>query len=68
MDLLAGVGGTREWWFHNARAMHGAVGHLRVGLTAAEVAVLPHGVATSDAGEAGPERARSVARRHRPRN
>lgn len=54
--LLRGVGGEREWWIHSA----GRVGHLRVGLTAAEVAGLSAGVAVDDAGEAGPERPRTA--------
>lgn len=58
--LLDGVGSDREWWYWNPAA---AVGHLRVGLTAAEVAVLPDLPAEHDAGESGPERARTPARR-----
>lgn len=54
--LLAGVGGEREWWYWNPRA---AVGHLRVGVTAAEVALIPPGLASTDAGESGPERRRT---------
>lgn len=53
---LAGVGGDREWWFYNPRAM---VGHLRVPVTPAEFLAIPPGLATSDAGDAGPERPRT---------
>lgn len=60
--LLRGVGGNREWWIHNGSATSAggiAVGHLRVPLTAAETAALPAGCALHDAGESGPERART---------
>lgn len=52
---LAQVGGDREWWWWNPRAL---VGHLRVSVTAAELALIPPGCALSDAGESGPERRR----------
>lgn len=58
--LLDGVGNSREWWYWNPAA---AVGHLRVGLTLAEVAVLSDFPAEHDAGESGPERRRTKARR-----
>ena len=54
--LLRGVGGQREWWIYNPLAH---VGHPRVGLTPEEAALLPAGVAVSDAGESGPERGRT---------
>lgn len=55
--LLHGVGGEREWWIWNPDAL---VGHLRVGLTAAEAASLPEaGPVAFDAGPSGPERRRS---------
>jgi hypothetical protein len=50
------VGGPREWWHWNPAVL---VGHLRVGLTDAEYAVLPPVQAVDDAGEAGPERKRT---------
>lgn len=60
VKLLSGVGGDVEWWIHNDAAAGGlAVGHLRVPLTAAEVAVMPPGCALHDAGESGPERPRT---------
>lgn len=54
--LLRGVGGDREWWFWNPKAM---VGHLRVAVTPEEFALVPPGCALSDAGATGPERRRS---------
>lgn len=51
-----GVGGEHEWWFWNPRA---CVGHLRVPVTAAEALLIPPGLATSDAGESGPQRRRT---------
>lgn len=60
VQLLDGAGSDREWWHWNPAA---AVGHLRVGLTVAEVAVLPEMPAEHDAGESGPERRRTPARR-----
>lgn len=56
---LADVGGNTEWWFWNARAH---VGHLRIAPTAAEAALIPPGLAESDAGETGPPE-----RRRRPK-
>jgi len=54
--LLAGVGGEREWWVFT----EGRVGHLRVALTPEEVDALPEGgPPVHDAGETGPERART---------
>lgn len=53
---LRGVGGDREWWIWNEEAR---VGHLRVGVTEAEHGQMPCGIAEHDAGETGPERARS---------
>jgi len=60
--LLAGVGNDREWWIWNSGS---AVGHLRVGLNAAELATLPVLTATADAGPSGLERPRSAGRGHR---
>lgn len=54
--LLEGVGGEREWWVWNAEER---VGHLRVALTPAEVAVIPPGCPVGDAGITGPERPRT---------
>lgn len=54
--LLKGVGGSREWWTWNTEAL---VGHLRVPLTPDEVARIPPGMATIDAGHTGPERRRT---------
>ena len=54
--LLAGVGNDREWWVWRSDL---AVGHLRVGLSAAELASLPVLPASDDAGPSGPERPRS---------
>lgn len=56
MRLLRGVGGGREWWIWNTAAL---VGHLRVGVTEAELDSMPPGLAVNDAGESGPERART---------
>lgn len=53
---LRGVGNTREWWAWNEQAR---VGHLRVGVTAAEFDLIPPGVAEHDAGFTGPERKRT---------
>lgn len=49
--LLADVGGDTEWWHWNPRA---CVGHLRVNVTVSENALIPPGLATSDAGPTGP--------------
>lgn len=57
--LLTGVGNDREWWWWNPAV---AVGHLRVGLSLAEVAALPEFPAEHDAGESGPERKRTRAK------
>jgi len=56
VKLLRGVGGDREWWTWNPDAL---VGHLRVGVTEAEFAVLPKLRAVNDASETGPERPRT---------
>jgi len=58
--LLRGVGGDREWWAYAVGPRAGLVGYLRVSLTADEYALVPPGVVTSDAGDAGPERPRSL--------
>ena len=59
VKLLRGVGGDREWWHWNAETL---IGHLRIGVTDAEFAVLPEspGGVLGDAGESGPERKRRV--------
>lgn len=57
--LLRGVGGAREWWTFAAGPAGEWVGYLRVALTADEYAQVPAGIVTSDAGDAGPERART---------
>lgn len=57
---LRGVGGPREWWVHGLRLTGAAVvGHLRVPVTPEEYELVPPGLVTSDAGETGPERART---------
>lgn len=58
---LAGVGGEREWWIYRANEVtsNGWVGHLRVSVTVDEAKLIPPGLVTSDAGEAGPERKRT---------
>lgn len=56
VKLLRGVGGEREWWWWNPDAL---VGHLRVAVTDEEHAAMPGGIAVDDAGETGPERART---------
>jgi hypothetical protein len=53
---LRGVGNDREWWTWNDQAL---VGHLRVGVTDEEHGSMPCGIAEHDAGETGPERART---------
>lgn len=60
VSMLAPVGGDTEWWLWNPRA---AVGHLRVAVTAAEYEQIPPGCALDDAGESGPPRRRTRARR-----
>lgn len=55
---LRGVGGDREWWYLNPDT---GIGHLRVAVTPDEAAALPPGMAEHDAGESGPERARTRA-------
>jgi hypothetical protein len=57
---LRGVGGECEWWIHSLM-LNGpaAVGHLRVPVTAAEVVLVPPGLVSVDAGETGPQRART---------
>lgn len=53
IEVLDGVGNDREWWCHPRH-----VGHLRVGVTDEEHAMIPCGVVIGDAGETGPERVR----------
>lgn len=57
---LRGVGGDIEWWVY-ALMLNGpaVVGHLRVPVTAAEAALIPAGIVTTDAGETGPPRPRT---------
>jgi hypothetical protein len=57
LRALQGVGGSREWWYWNPAA---EVGHLRVSVTPEEAAMIPPGLAVNDAGESGPERARTL--------
>lgn len=57
--LLRGVGGDREWWAYAAGPRADWVGYLRVALTAGEYALVPPGLVTSDAGDAGPQRPRT---------
>jgi hypothetical protein len=57
LEACRGVGGDREWWFWNPAAH---VGHLRVSVTPEEAAMIPPGLAVHDAGESGPERARTL--------
>lgn len=52
---LRGVGGDREWWIFTPNR----IGHLRVPVTEQEWQDIPCGVVVSDAGESGPERART---------
>ena len=56
IDLLAGVGGDREWWIYSRTL----VGQLRVPVTDAEYASVPPGCVVADAGDVGPERSRST--------
>ena len=56
IELLRGVGGDQEWWWWNPDAL---VGHLRVGVTEAELDSMPPGQAVDDAGETGAERRRT---------
>lgn len=53
--LLAAVGGETEWWIYSPAL----IGHLRVAITPAEYARMPHGCAVADAGDSGPERPRT---------
>jgi hypothetical protein len=55
ISLLDGVGGDREWWTYSP----GLVGQLRVAVTAEEFEQVPPGCVTTDAGDVGPERART---------
>lgn len=58
---LADVGGPHEWWVYGLMLNGPAiVGHLRVPLTPAEVARVPPGLVTADAGETGPQRPRTI--------
>jgi hypothetical protein len=56
VEALAGVGLDAEWWWYNPAAR---VGHLRVPITDAELALVPPGMAVDDAGETGPRRPRT---------
>lgn len=62
IEILAGVGNDREWWWWNRSTR---IGHLRVGLTLEEVAALPEFPAEHDAGESGVERRRRSPRKER---
>lgn len=56
IELLAGVGGDREWWYWSPSR----IAHLRVGLTAAEVEQVPPWCGpVDDAGAEGVERRRT---------
>ncbi len=54
--LLAGVGGVAEWWIWTPAR----IGHLRVGLTAAEFSQVSPACVIADAGDSGPQRPRTV--------
>jgi hypothetical protein len=56
VQLLADVGGDREWWIWRPAVQ---VGHLRVTLTPAECEQIPPGQVIADAGDSGPERRRT---------
>lgn len=56
VSLLRGVGGTVEWWLWN-RATR--IGHLRVAVTNDEHQAMPPGCVLGDAGQSGPQRART---------
>ncbi len=61
--MLADVGHTDgEWWLYS----EGWVGHLRVGITQLEAEIMwpegPPPKATTDAGDSGPYRSRTVPR------
>lgn len=55
VQLLTGVGGDTEWWWHSP----GLIGHLRVPITATENQSIPAGCAIHDAGETGTQRPRT---------
>jgi hypothetical protein len=57
LETLRGVGGDHEWWLWNDQAR---VGHLRVPVTLDELALIPAGLVTMDAGETGPRRPRTL--------
>lgn len=59
VELLAGVGGDREWWLAVGE-QNPAVAHLRVPTTPVEQRLIPAGLVTMDAGAVGPMRARTV--------
>jgi hypothetical protein len=58
VNALEGVGNDREWWI-----VRNGIGHLRVGVTPEEYAQLGQLAAVADAGESGPQRARTYPRR-----
>lgn len=54
--LLTGVGGPDcEWWIYTPAL----IGHLRVPITVTEYEQMPPGCAVADAGDSGPQRART---------
>jgi hypothetical protein len=57
VDALAGIGGPSEWW-----TCPRGIGHLRVPVTPEEAKLIPPGLATSDAGDSGPRRPRTIGR------
>jgi hypothetical protein len=62
VQALRGVGGDHEWWIYGLMLndVSGAVvGHLRVPVTPAEYLTIAPGLATTDAGETGPQRPRT---------
>lgn len=55
IGALTGVGGRHEWW-----CCPRGIGHLRVPVTTVEAELIPPGCVTTDAGETGPQRPRSL--------
>lgn len=56
VEALWGVGGANEWWWWSPNY----IGHLRVPVTKLEAVEVPPGLVTTDAGEAGLLRERTV--------
>lgn len=50
------MGGDHEWWYWS----RGNIGHLRVPVTEDEFAMIPRSLATTDAGEEGVLRPRTI--------